>query len=117
MKNGFRSFLNAISILLIVFSVLCAAAGLVAAFGATGELAQLGTETLMVFIKIYSVLTYVSMALAAVQVVLMLGVFIFNITHLREFGGYFLGAILSLISFGGMYFTAFVMLAKMLQNF
>ena len=117
MKNGFRSFLNAISILLIVFSVLCAATGLVATFGATGELAQLGAETLMVFIKIYSVLTYVSQALAAVQVVLMLGVFIFNITHLREFGGYFLGAILSLISFGGMYFTAFVMLAKMLQNF
>ena len=87
------------------------------AFGPTDELALLDLETLMVFIKIYSVLTYVSMALAAVQVVLMLGVFIFNITHLREFGGYFLGAILSLISFGGMYFTAIVMLAKMLQNF
>ena len=117
MKNGFRSFLNAISILLIVFSVLCAAAGLVAAFGATGELAQLGTETLLAFVKIYSVLSYVSMALAAVQVVLMLGVFIFNITHLREFGGYFLGAILSLVSFGGMMFTAIVMLAKLLQDF
>ena len=117
MKNGFRSFLNAISILLIVFSVLFAAVSLFMAFGPTDELALLDLETLMVFIKIYSVLTYVSMALAAVQVVLMLGVFIFNITHLREFGGYFLGAILSLISFGGMYFTAIVMLAKMLQNF
>ena len=60
---------------------------------------------------------YVSIALAAVQVVLMLGVFIFNITHLREFGGYFLGAILSLISFGGMIFTVIVALAKLLQDF
>ena len=117
MKNGFRSFLNAISILLIVFSVLCAAVSLFMAFGATDELAQLDLETLMVFIRIYPLLYYVSIALAAVQVVLMLGVFIFNITCLREFGGYFLGAILSLISFGGMIFTAIVALAKLLQDF
>lgn len=117
MKNGFRSFLKAISILLIVFSVLCAAAIVVMAFATTGEITWINIEALLHVPYIGFALSYVSQALAAVQVVLMLGVFIFNITHLREFGGYFLGAILSLISFGGMYFTAIVMLAKMLQNF
>ena len=87
------------------------------AFATTGEITWISIEALLHVPYIGFALSYVSMALAAVQVVLMLGVFIFNITRLREFVGYFLGAILSLISFGGMIFAVIVALAKLLQDF
>lgn len=115
MKNStpYKKIVNTLAIMLVVCSVICFASMII--YERTLSLEPSLVNQIADFVFTYSLLlTYV---IFPVNVVLLLGTFIFNLRRFGEFVGYYLIGILGVGSYLGMWLYVLYELGKTLENF
>jgi hypothetical protein len=115
MKNStlYKKVVNTLAVLLVIFSVVCFATLVI--YDHTISLEPSLVNKISDFIFSYSlIITYV---IFPVNVVLLLGTFIFNLRRFGEFVGYYLIGILGVGSYLGMWVYILYELGKSLENF
>ena len=110
-----KTLLNLISIAIILSCVIACGS---LAFMAIVPVELLHKEGIVAALSgIWIICTNVVNVLVPIQIVLMLGIFVFNLRNLREFLGYYLGAFLSLITCAASVVFVLAFLGWILKDF